>query len=87
MMNVRIRISNEMVKKMSQSLQKAYKSGDGKIIRRILVLLDYGRGEHPETIANKHGIGVSSVYSWLKQLLVAGLESLKPKWQGVVVPN
>lgn len=71
-----------MVKEMSQSLQKAYKSGDGKMIRRILVLLDYGRGDQPETIAHKHGIAVSSVYSWLKQLLVAGLESLKPNWKG-----
>lgn len=67
---------------MTQALQKAYKSGDAKMIQRILVLLDYSRGDSPNTIASKHGIARSSVYAWLKQLLVSGLASLKPQWKG-----
>lgn len=82
MINIRIRISNEMVKELTKSLQKAYKSGDAKMIRRILVLLDFSRGDDPHKIANKHGIGRSTIYSWLKQLLVDGLTSLKPNWKG-----
>ncbi len=71
-----------MVKQMTQALQKAYKSGDAKMVRRIVVLLDYSRGEQPMAIAAKHGITVSSVYEWLKKLLVEGLNGLKPKWKG-----
>ena len=82
MMNIRIRISNKMVKELTKALRKAYKSGDAKMIRRILVLLDYSRGDSPDMIASKHGIALSSIYAWLKQLLVAGVASLKPQWKG-----
>lgn len=71
-----------MVKELTKALHKAYKSGDAKMIRRILVLLDYSGGDDPSTIASKHGIARSSLYAWLKQLLVEGLASLKPKWKG-----
>lgn len=71
-----------MVKQMTQALQKAYKSGDAKMIRRILVLLDYSRGDSPNMIASKHGVSLSSIYAWLKQLLVSGVASLKPQWKG-----
>ena len=71
-----------MVKALTKALQKAYKSGDAKMIRRILVLLDYSRGECLDTIVNKHGIARSSLYAWLKQLLVEGVASLKPCWKG-----
>jgi hypothetical protein len=37
-----------MVKELTKALQKAYKSGDVKMIRRILVLLDYSRGDDPQ---------------------------------------
>jgi transposase len=47
-----------------------------------LVLLDYSRGDCPDSIASKHGIVRSSIYAWLKQLLVEGLASLKPCWKG-----
>jgi len=82
MMNIRIRISKEMVKQLTKSLHRAYKSGDAKMVRRILVLLDYSCGDCPDTIASKHGIARSSVYAWLKQLLIEGLASLKPQWKG-----
>mgnify|MGYP003794501391 FL=1 len=71
-----------MVKQMTKSLHKAYKSGDRKMIRRILVLLDYSRGDGSNEIANKHGIARSTIYVWLKQLLVKGVTSLKPNWKG-----
>ena len=49
---------------------------------RILVLLDYSRGDKPAEIAAKQGIAISSLYLWLHKLLVEGLHSLKPKWKG-----
>ena len=82
MMNIRIRISNEMVKELTKALHKAYKSGDAKMIRRILVLLDYSYGHCLDTIASKHGIARSSIYAWLKALLVEGVAGLKPRWKG-----
>lgn len=81
-MNIRIRISAGMVKEMTQALQKAYKSGDAKMIRRIMALLDFSHGNSPDEIASKHGVAVSSVYKWLKQLVTWGVASLKPKWKG-----
>jgi transposase len=71
-----------MVNQLTKSLHKAYKSGDAKMIQRILVLLDFSRGDGPDAIASKHGIVRSTIYNWLKQLLVEGLMSLKPKWKG-----
>jgi len=79
-MNIRIRISNETVKQMITLLQKTYKSGDAQMACRILVLLDYSRGDSPNEIAAKHGIAISSLYLWLHKLLVEGLHSLKPKF-------
>lgn len=64
------------------ALQKAYKSGDAKMIRRVMALLDFSRGDSPEEVAGKHGVSVSSVYEWLKQLLTRGVSSLKPEWKG-----
>lgn len=81
-MPIRIRISSETVKQLLQALDKAYKSGDAQMVKRINGLLDFSRGDRPEAVASKHGVSVSSVYAWLKQLLVEGLSSLKPKWRG-----
>jgi transposase len=81
-MNIRIRISKEMVKAMTQALQKAYKSGDAKRVRRIMALLDFSRGDSVDEIASKHGVSISSVYEWLKQLVTWGVASLKAKRKG-----
>lgn len=71
-----------MVKELTEALRKAYKSGDAKMIQRVLVLLDYSRGDEAQQITQKHGIGRATLYTWLKDLLVAGLNSLKPRWKG-----
>jgi transposase len=81
-MNIRIRISSETVKALMKALQKAYKSGDTRMVKRIAVLLDFSRGDHPAAIAAKHGVAVSSIYAWLKTLLTEGLSSLRPQWRG-----
>jgi transposase len=81
-MNIRIRMSRETVKELMNALQKAYKSGDAAMVRRVAVLLDVSRGDRPDAIATKHGVSVASVYAWLKALLSEGLASLKPRWRG-----
>jgi len=81
-MNIRIRISSETVKQLMKALHKAYTSGDSRMVKRIATLLDFSRGDDPSAIASKHGVAVSTVYDWLKQLLAEGLNSLKPQWRG-----
>lgn len=81
-MNIRIRISRETVKQLMKALHQAYKSGDTRMVKRIAALLEFSEGDSPSTIASKHGVGVATVYDWLKQLLSAGLSSLKPQWRG-----
>lgn len=81
-MNIRIRISPEMVKQLMNALHKAYKSGDSRMVKRIVALLDFSRGDQPSAIASKHGIAVSTIYTWLKDLLIEGIAGLKPQWRG-----
>jgi transposase len=81
-MNIRIRISPETVKQLLEALRKAYKSGDTGMVKRIAALLDFSRGDGVSAIAHKHGVGVSTIYDWLKQLLADGVSSLQPQWRG-----
>lgn len=81
-MNIRIGISSATVKQMMSALPRAYKSGDTGMAKRIMVLLDFSRGDQPAAIAAKHGVSVSSIYDWLRALLLEGVVSLKPKWRG-----
>lgn len=82
MLRVRITVSKETVNQMIQALHRAYKSGDTRLIKRILVLLDFSRGERVETIAERHGVSISSIYDWIKKLLVEGVTGLRPNWKG-----
>ena len=86
-MNIRIRIGTETVKQLLSALHKAYQSGDSRMVQRISAVLDYSRGDSPEMVSGNHGIATSSLYAWLKQLLVEGLNSLKPQWRGGVRLN
>ncbi|MBE0688963.1 MAG: helix-turn-helix domain-containing protein, partial [Anaerolineae bacterium] len=81
-MRIRIRISSDTVKQLMKALHKAYQNGDARMVKRIHVLLDVSHGDSVDAIASKHAISVSSIYAWLKQMLVEGLSSLKPKWHG-----
>lgn len=82
MLNVRILISKETVNELVKSLQQAYKAGDPKLVRRISALLGLSRGEKVDEIAATLGVGPSSVYEWLKRLMVEGVAGLKPCWKG-----
>ena len=82
MSHIRIRVSKATVNELVKALQKAYKSGDARMIRRIAVLLDFSRGEAVESIAARHGVSPSSIYEWIKKLLIEGVAGLKPEWKG-----
>ena len=82
MSRIRISVSKATVNELVEALQKAYRSGDAGMIKRIAVLLDFSRGEGVEAIAQRHGVSLSSIYSWIKKLLVEGVAGLKPNWKG-----
>jgi transposase len=82
MLNARILISKETVKDLIKALQQAYKAGDAKLVRRLAALLSLSRGEKVDEIAQTLGIAPSSVYEWLKRLMVEGVTGLKPCWKG-----
>jgi transposase len=82
MLNVRILISKETVNDLVQALQRAYKAGDAKLVRRITALVSLSQGEKVKEIAATLGVSPSSVYEWLKQLMVEGVAGLKPCWKG-----
>ena len=82
MMNYRISITRETVRGLVAALQKAYKAGDAKLVRRMSALLDVARGDVVDAIAPKHGVSPSSVYEWVKRLMVEGVAGLQPQWRG-----
>jgi transposase len=65
-----------------KTLQQAYKAGDTKLVRRTSALLSFSRGEKVDEIAATLGVAPSSVYEWLKHLMVEGVAGLKPCWEG-----
>lgn len=82
MSHIRITVSKATVNEMVKALQKAYKSGDAGMIKRISVLLDFSRGDDVEAITQRHGVSLSSIYNWIKKLMVEGVAGLTAKWRG-----
>jgi putative transposase len=82
MLNARILISKATVNELVQALQRAYKAGDAKMVRRITALLNISKGEKVSEIATTLGVAPSSVYEWLQRLMVEGVTGLKPCWKG-----
>ena len=63
-------------------LRQGYKAGDGRLIRRTSALLAFSYGESPAVVAERQGVAVSSLYNWLKALLMEGVGSLRVQWKG-----
>jgi transposase len=82
MVRVRICIGKETVKALAQTMRSAYKAADVRLIKRTSVLLALGQGEPLASVADRHGVGVSTVYNWLRSLLVEGVTGLRIQWKG-----
>lgn len=82
MINARLTVSKETVNQLIEKLQQAYKAGDVRMVRRISALLGVSRGESVSEIALMLGVSTSSIYEWLKQLMVTGVDGLKVEWKG-----
>jgi transposase len=75
--NLRIRLSHQTVKALQARLRHAYTCGDLRRVRRISVLLEYLTQATPiPTLCQKWDVASSTVYLWLNELLLEGLDSL-----------
>ena len=79
---VRIRISPEVSKQLTATLKQAYQAGDLRLVRRVTALLALGRGETVPSITETLDVSASSLYAWLKTLLVEGVAGLRVQWRG-----
>ena len=72
----KVTFSNKTVKRLKAELQKAYRRGDLRSVRRLSVLIMIGERRDMETIRASWEVSVSTVYHWLKTFVMEGWKSL-----------
>jgi transposase len=82
MLGVSIRITTDTRKALDATLVRAFKAGDLGMIKRATALLGIARGEPVPVIAAGVGVSPSTVYAWLRALLLAGVDGLRVQWRG-----
>ena len=73
----RITFSKSNVKHFQQELDKAYKRGDNRAVRRLSVLMMIGCNIALETILSVWNVSQQTVYNWLNDFLVDQFDSLE----------
>jgi transposase len=79
---VSIRITSETRKELEATLRRAFQAGDLALVKRVTALLGIGRGEPVATVASGLGVSPSTVYTWLRALLLEGVAGLRVRWRG-----
>jgi len=75
-MRISIHFTRPSVKNLMRHLQRAYATGNIRLVRRISALLDLGRGDGVAQVAERHSVSRQVVYDWLKAFLLQGENSL-----------
>lgn len=85
-MHIRIRFSRQTVKALQRRLQGAYEQDDVRLVRRISALLEHVVDGQPvaqvsarwgaQCRAHCIGISAATMYNWLREYMVKGLDSL-----------
>ncbi len=76
-MTLRIQWQKLTVKALQVRLQRAYRGGDVRLVRRINVLLELGQAQvGVAELAQKWGLSVDCIYKWLQAFIVERLDSL-----------
>ena len=65
-MYFKIRYSREKVKELISLLQRAYKRGDIRVVKRISAMLRIHEGQSVKAIAEILAVTVQTVYNWIK---------------------
>ena len=76
-MNLRYCFTSARLKELQQALQRAYRLGTWREVRRITALLLVGPGNPVEEAAEIVGVHPQTLYRWLKAFLTQGMDSLK----------
>lgn len=82
MLGVSIRITTETRKELEATLARAFRAGDLGMVKRATALLGIARGEPVAVIAAGVGVSPSTVYAWLRALLLTGVDGLRVQWRG-----
>src|SRR5688572_9445203 len=82
MTGISIRATTETRKELAAALRRAFKAGDVALVRRVTALLGLAHGEAADAVATSVGVGRSTVYGWLRALLLEGVAGLRVRWQG-----
>src|SRR4029078_13644079 len=72
-----ITFSRPTVKQLTFQLQAAFRRGDLRLIKRITALLLLADGLPPATVAERLGLGRSTIYSWLHAFVLERWASLR----------
>jgi transposase len=71
-----IHFTGPTVKMLIERLQRAYRVGDVRVIRRIAALLDLSRNMAVSEVADIYAVSRQVVYGWLRALMYDGEDSL-----------
>ncbi len=77
-MNLTISFCRATVKRLTQELHAAFRRNDAGRIKRISALLLLTDHLSPSQVAERLGLGRSTLYAWLRAFLVDGIASLRP---------
>ena len=72
-----IRFSRSTVNSLRQRWQAAYAAGDLPVVQRVTALLELAHGTAVAPVAEAFAVTRQTVYNWLQDLLVQGLDSLE----------
>jgi transposase len=75
-MGIRIRFCRATVKELTAAWQRALRRGDRRVLQRVSALLLLADQQPVERVAERVGMGVSTVYGWLRAFLAERCASL-----------
>ena len=75
-MGIRIQFCRATVKELTAAWQRALRRGDRRVLQRVTALLLLADQQPVERVAERVGMGVSTVYGWLRAFLAERCASL-----------
>lgn len=76
-MTIRIRLTRSLHQSLLERLQRAYRAGELRVIKRIHALLGIVAGQSPAEVAELLDLSEQTVCSYVRAFLLHGLESLR----------
>lgn len=75
-MDMKVRFCGATIKAVEAAWRAGLRDGDIRAVRRATALLAVGEGRAVAVVAARVGVGVASVYRWLRALILEGVGSL-----------